>query len=81
MRIRKLEEPLEGRAEGMCGGFPYDTELAGPDGVSICFWYWDTYDEAALQAALAKARNARDIVYAVASPGQPKSFWAHSDIN
>lgn len=80
MKIRKLTERLEDKAEGMCGGFAYNTELAGPGGVSICFWYGDTYDEAKLQLALHKARNARDVVRALASPGQPTSFWAHQDI-
>ena len=80
MKIRKLSEPLVDRAEGTCGGFPYNTELASSAGCSICFWYGDTYNEAALQHALRKARNARDIVYALASPGQPTSFWAHQDI-
>ena len=80
MKIRKLSEPLVDRAEGTCGGFQYNTELVSSAGCSICFWYGDTYNEAALQHALRKARNARDIVYALASPGQPTSFWAHQDI-
>lgn len=81
MKIRKLTEPLIDKAEGMCGGFPYNTELASSAGVSICFWYGDTYDEERLQRALHKARNARDVVMALASPGQPTGFWAHQNIN
>lgn len=80
MKLRKLDEPLVGKAEGLCDGIPYDTELAGPDGVSICFWYGDDYDEERLQRALEKARADRDIVRAIASPGQPTKFWAHHDI-
>ena len=80
MRIRRMTEKYEGRAEGLCAGLPYDTELAGSDGVSIIFWCGDSFNEEALQKALHHARNARDVVQAVASLGQPSSFWAHQDI-
>jgi hypothetical protein len=82
MRIRKLAEPLNDKAEGYCGGFPYTTELAGPDGVSIHFWVGaQTVTEEMLQAALTKARRARDVVCASWSEGMPIKFWAHQDIN
>lgn len=81
MRIRKLSEPLNDKAEGYCGPFPYSTELAGPDGVSLHFWTGaQEPTHADLQAALDKARRARDIVYATWSCGFPISFWAHQDI-
>lgn len=80
MRIRRLTEPLEDRAEGMCGGFPYNTDTVSSQGCSICFWYGDDFDEEGLRQALSKARGARDIVWACASPGKPTKFWAHQDI-
>lgn len=81
MRIRKLKEPLIDKAEGYCDGLPYTTELAGPDGVSIHFWVGaQSVTEEQLQAALRKARGARDIVSASWSEGMPISFWATQDI-
>lgn len=80
MKVRKLTDVLVDKAEGMCGGLPYNTELAGSGGCSIVFWYGDTYDAEKVAQALNKARRARDILYALASPGEPVSFWAHQDI-
>lgn len=80
MRIRKLAEVFDGRAEGLCRGLPYNTEQASSAGVSILFWCGDAFDEALLQKALRTARNNRDVVGAVASLGQPTGFWAHEDM-
>lgn len=81
MRIRKLSEPLNDKAEGYCDGFPYATELASIDGVSIHFWVGaQSVTEEQLQAALKKARRARDIVSASWSEGMPTAFWAQQDI-
>ena len=80
MKIRKMEEVLVDRAEGMCCGLPYNTDLVSSAGCSILFWCGDAFDESLLQTALSKARGSRDIVYAVASLGQPTGFWAHQDI-
>lgn len=80
MKIRKMSELYTGRAEGLCAGLPYDTELAGSAGCSIVFWCGEAYDDDKLQAAVKAARRERDIVYAIASLGQPSAFWAHQDI-
>lgn len=81
MRIRKLSEPLNDKAEGYCGPFPYSTELASSAGVSIHFWTGsNSPTESELQRALRKARGARDIVSATWSEGMPTKFWAHQDI-
>jgi len=80
MKVRRLEETLDDRAEGLCCGLPYNTELASSAGCSIHFWCGESFDENLLQKALVKARHNRDIVCALASLGQPTSFWAHQDI-
>lgn len=80
MRITKLEH-VDDRAEGDCCGIPYNTELAGPDGVHIHFWLGDqTPESARLSEALAAAQAHRDVVRASWSPGKPRNYWAHSDI-
>ena len=76
----RLIDYLEDKAEGRCCGFPYDTQLAGPGGVSIHFWVGETYDPALVQKALDVARAHRDVVYATCSLGQPTKFWANSDM-
>ena len=80
MRIRRLESNLADRAEGLCCGLPYNTELASSAGCSIHFWCGESFDEELLQKALHTARNNRDIVYALASLGEPTGFWAHQDM-
>lgn len=80
MRIRKTDGVLEGKAEGVCCGLPYDTELVSSAGVSIHFWCGEFFDEALLETALSAARAARDVVRATASLGAPTGFWAHNDI-
>ena len=80
MKIRKQDDVRDDRAEGMCGGLPYATDLVSSDGCSIHFWCGDAFDEVLLNEALRKARNARDVIKATASLGQPTGFWAHQDI-
>lgn len=81
MRIRKLENTLIDKAEGLCAGYPYTTELASIDGVSIHFWVGaETPEPDQLQTALRKAMSARDIVSASWSYGSPIKFWAHQNI-
>lgn len=79
MRIRQIE-PLEDKAEGLCCGLPYDTQLASSAGVSIHFWVGETRDQGLLEKALHVARGNRDIVYATWSHGEPIGFWAHQDM-
>ena len=76
----KMQEIFEGKAEGLCGGLPYSTDLVSSAGCSILFWCGDAFDDALLEKALSKARGSRDVVYAVASLGQPDSYWAQEDI-
>jgi len=73
--------PLDDKAEGTCGGFPYNTELASINGVAVHFWVGDYPVQApALQAAERKIRGARDVVSVTWSYGHPSGFWAHADI-
>ena len=65
-----------GKAEGLCDGFPYTTELVSSEGVSIHFWVEGEYDKAKLALALHRARNNCDIVCASWSEGVPDGFWA-----
>lgn len=80
MKIRRMETILDAKAEGVCCGLPYNTELASSAGCSIHFWCGEAFDGDLLQEALGKARRDRDIVSASASLGQPAGFWAHQDI-
>ena len=80
MRIRKLQEIEEGKAEGLCCGLPYDTQLVSSAGVSILFWCGESFDDADLQKALHTARSNWDVVCAYASLGQPTGFRANQDM-
>lgn len=80
MKIRKREEPLVDKAEGLCAGLPYNTELSSSAGCSIHFWCGESFYDQKLEQALKVARAHRDIVSASASLGLPTSFWAHSDM-
>lgn len=59
---------------------PYDTELAGPDGVNIHFWIGDrplnneTKDIISRAGKLARAH--RDVVSISYSKGEPEGYWA-----
>lgn len=80
MRIRLVDNPKT-KAEGLCNGLPYDTQLVNINGVNIHFWVSDPYDSMQLPAALSKAINERDIVSATWSLGEPTGFWAHQNID
>lgn len=78
-----MEITYTGKAEGTCTGLPYDTELAGPNGVSVHFWTGDLAGDAlkaALKRAEARVCGVRDVVRIQHSPGAPEGYWAHSDI-
>lgn len=84
MRIHIIET-VEDRAEGDCGGFPYNTELVNSNGCSVLFWTGDRSPnddttKADLEKALRVARGDRDIVRALACPGSPTGYWAHQDM-
>lgn len=79
MRITQIETP-DCKAEGTCGGFPYNTELVSSQGVHIHFWVGNERDDEKIKLALHKARGARDVVKATWSFGQPLGFWAKEDI-
>ena len=73
--------PLDDKAEGMCLGTPYTTELVNCDGVCIHFWFSERPAAAALMPHLGYARRHRDIVRATWSHCHPAGFWAHQNIN
>ncbi len=79
MRIRKIENP-KGKAEGLCNGMPYNTDICSSAGCSIHFWTGLDDSEVAREAALRRAQNARDVIYATWSFGLPDGFWASQDI-
>ena len=62
--------------------FPYDTQLAGPDGCHIHFWMGSYANVSGLALAARKeAQNYRDIVSCSYSIGEPQGFWAHQDMD
>lgn len=84
MQVR-IREHIVDRAEGDCIDFPYNTELVSSQGVSILFWLGDNDPKqnevkTALERALRVARNNRDVVCAIACPGNPLSYWAHNNM-
>lgn len=79
MRLRRVDPPPEGQtAEGRCNGLPFYTDLVNINGVMIHFWTGAGVTDEVLQTALSHARNARDIVYATWSLGEPSGFWNHA---
>lgn len=79
MKIRRMTEPHEGRAEGTCCGLPYQTELASSQGISVVFWCGDDFDNDLLQKAAHSMCNRRDVVYILASLGQPTDYYKHRE--
>lgn len=82
MQPRKIDEPFEDRAEGLCNGLPYTTELVSSEGVSVHFWTGDLNGDhltEALAIACDTIRRKRDVVRIQYSTGEPTGFWAHLD--
>lgn len=81
VRVMKIDTPAEAKAEGLCGGVPYDTQLVNINGVNIHFWLGDTEPFGEQLAKLVRiAQRNRDIVSATWSPGHPTGFWAHENM-
>lgn len=81
VRYREQEPGL--KAEGMCKGLPYNTELANSNGVAVHLWTGALTGEAlrsAIEAASRAIRNHRDVVYVTYSTGTPGGFWAKEHI-
>ena len=79
MRILNITNP-DTKAEGLCNGLPYTTATYNKDGCTIHFWVGDCPLAVDVDTALRKAMNARDIIMASWSFGEPSGFWAHEDI-
>lgn len=83
MHITKIDNPNT-KAEGLCDGLPYTTDTYNINGCAIHFWVPDctllARIKSKLDTTLRKAMNARDIVRATWSFGEPTGFWAHQDI-
>ena len=76
---RKIDCP-DARAEGLIGGYPYNTELVNVNGVAFHIWLGETAATPALLKKLKRlAKNQRDVVYMTYSDGSPSGFWAHED--
>lgn len=79
MAAAKIPCPVD-RAEGLCLGVPYNTELVSINGVCIHFWLGTLRVTAELLRKLrSHASHQRDIVRATYSSGKPTGFWAHED--
>jgi hypothetical protein len=86
VRARRIPRP-EDKAEGMVrndklpGPIPYNTELAGSEGVSLHLWMGQHADDSlALDLCVRIARHNRDIVAVTFSEGDPTGFWSGCDM-
>jgi hypothetical protein len=79
MKTRKIENP-EDRAEGLCLGYAYNTELVSSAGVNVHFWLGDNETPELAARLLARMRRERDIVCCTYSGGAPVGFWARCDV-
>lgn len=79
MKITAINNPGI-KAEGLCNGLPYNTELVSSAGAHIHFWVGRERDERQLLKAVLAAQYARDIVKITWSTGEPDGFWTHQDI-
>lgn len=77
--MRRVDCP-ECKAEGLCGEYAYNTELASINGVAIHFWLGANASSELASKLLACMRNQRDIVGATYSDGAPVGFWAHENV-
>lgn len=83
MRACHTTVPADEKAEGVCKGLPYNTDLVSINGVNAHFWVGNRTEserEAALAIAIPAIRNERDVVSVSWSEGEPAGFWAHQDI-
>lgn len=83
---RRVECPVE-KAEGdihypgVAVPVPYNTYLAGPDGVHLHIWLdVPYYGPKTARKIKAFATNFRDVVSASYSEGAPAGYWAHQDM-
>lgn len=81
MKAREIARPVD-KAEGLCCGVPYDTQLVSSDGVAVHFWLTFVSSAALthLERCIRVVRNHRDVVAVTYSAGEPTGFWARSDI-
>lgn len=76
----RIDNPAHVKAEGLCNGYPYDTQLVSIDGVCIHFWLSIHASPGLAEKLERSARRQRDIVYSTYSDGMPDGFWAHENI-
>ena len=82
-RIQRPEVKAEGdiHVPGYDEPVPYDTQLAGPDGVALHLWMGSRGQDSALRAAAVRiAHYHRDVVEVTYSIGLPVGYWAHQDM-
>lgn len=79
MKPRRIDNPEE-KAEGLCLGYPYNTDLVNANGVCIHFWLGEDASPELAERLLKCAKGARDIVGCTWSDGEPVGFWAHEHI-
>ena len=60
---------------------PYDTQLAGSDGVALHLWMGTRSQDSKLRSAVVRIANYhRDVVAVTYSIGLPAGYWAHQDM-
>lgn len=69
------------KAEGLCDGVPYDTQIVSADGCCVHFWMGDdSKNKERLQKLISIARYNRDVVQITFSDGAPDGFWANQEM-
>ncbi|GEM_PF-2796556 len=77
--MKRISIP-DDKAEGLCLGYPYNTELVNADGVCIHFWLGEDAAPELAARLLNRAKRERDIVGCTWSGGAPVGFWAQQHI-
>lgn len=82
-RVEPPAEKAEGDIHypGIPDPIPYNTYLAGPDGVHLHMWLpVPYYGGKTARKIKAFATNFNDVVSASYSGGKPTGYWAHQDM-
>lgn len=74
---------VDAKAEGVCHGLPYDTQLVSINGVEVLFWIGDLTISNETKALLARAKcemkMQRDCVRFIYCRGKPSGYWANEN--
>lgn len=79
--VRRIPCPKT-KAEGLCDGVPYDTQIVSADGCCVHFWMGaDSKNTERLRKLIGIAKNNRDVVEVTFSDGEPDGFWTKLDMS